>query len=165
MIFHIKDVKMRRILLLITWLTFIVYFFYLSYLLFFGFYRQNFVIFDYNLTPFKTIWMYISMYEHFNFSTWFSNLFGNVIAFMPLGFLIPLLFKKSMNGKFIIFLSFLSSLMVESIQLYFQVGGFDVDDIILNTLGGLLGYLTLLVSLKFAKKRFYQEQAINAKDS
>lgn len=158
MIFYIKNLKRRRMLLAITWFTFIVYFLYLSYLLFFGFYRQDFVIFNYNLTPFKTIWMYISMFDHFNFGTWFSNLFGNVLAFMPLGFLIPLLFRKGMKVASIIFIAFLSSLAAECLQLYFQVGGFDVDDIMLNTLGGWFGYLALLIFLKFGEKVLWRNE-------
>ena len=33
------------------------------------------------------------------------------------------------------------SLLVELLQLVFKVGSFDVDDLLLNTIGGLLGYL------------------------
>lgn len=150
MIYQIKNLKIRYGLLSITWFAFILYIFYLSYLLFFGFYRQDLVIFDYNLVPFKTIWMYISLFDHFTFSTWFSNLFGNVLAFMPLGFLIPLLVRKKMKAKKIIFITFFSSLTVESLQLYFRVGGFDVDDMMLNTLGGLFGYIALLIFLRLA---------------
>lgn len=157
MIYQLKNPKIRRTLLNITWLTFIIYFLYLTYLLFFGFYRQNFVIFDYNLTPFKTIWMYISEFDHFNFFTWFSNLFGNILAFMPLGFLVPLLFRKTSSMKTIVFLSFFLSFLVESLQFYFRVGGFDVDDMLLNTLGGLCGYITLLIFLKFGKKILQQK--------
>lgn len=35
------------------------------------------------------------------------------------------------------------SLLVETLQLVFRVGCFDVDDMILNTLGGIVGYLLL----------------------
>ena len=38
--------------------------------------------------------MYITGYEHYNFNTWFNNLFGNIILFIPLGF-IALLFNEN----------------------------------------------------------------------
>ena len=37
------------------------------------------------------------------------------------------------------------SLCVEIIQLFTRVGSFDVDDILLNTIGGVLGYIIFLI--------------------
>ena len=64
---------------------------------------------------------------------------------MPFGFLIPRLRDKSTNlflaGLFSLELSF----AVELLQLIFKLGCFDVDDLLLNTIGGILGYLLYLV--------------------
>ena len=120
---------------------FIIYLSILSYLLFFGYYRQMVRIESYNLVPFKTIKMYIIFADYFQFKIWFSNLFGNILAFMPFGFLLPIVFKRLRNLLIVTSLSFLFSLFVETMQLTFHVGGFDVDDILLNTIGGFFGYI------------------------
>lgn len=70
----------------------------------------------------------------------FSNLAGNVIAFVPYGLLIPLLSHKNRRFWKVVLLSFDFSLLVEVIQLVSKVGSFDVDDLILNTVGGMVGF-------------------------
>lgn len=69
------------------------------------------------------------------------NLLGNVAIFMPLGILLGLMFtRKRLAGIRVWFCSFFLSLCLESAQLLFMIGQFDVDDILLNTLGGILGF-------------------------
>ena len=75
----------------------------------------------------------------------FLNLAGNVIGFLPFGFFLPILSRRLRNGAVVTALGFGLSLLVESIQLVFKVGCFDVDDLILNTLGVLLGYLSFWI--------------------
>ena len=134
-----------KIMTAFLYLLLAIYLLLMAYLLFFGYYRQGIRVEDYNLTPFETIKMYIVYMDYFSFHVWFVNLFGNIIAFMPLGFLLPLL-KDLWKGPIrITILSFLVSLTAETIQLIFHVGRFDVDDMILNTLGGLLGYVLLQI--------------------
>ncbi|MFB5763498.1 VanZ family protein [Paenibacillus medicaginis] len=70
------------------------------------------------------------------------NLFGNVAIFIPLGILLGLMFKKEgMPGIKICICAFFLSLGLETAQLLFRIGQFDVDDILLNTAGGLLGFV------------------------
>lgn len=95
-----------------------------------------------NLTLFKSIRMYIRYYDRIN---GFDNLFGNVLAFMPLGFLIPVSFPGIDRFWMILLHSFWLSLCIELFQLVSHFGSFDVDDILLNTMGGLLGFLVFLV--------------------
>ncbi len=76
-----------------------------------------------------------------NIRTAVINLFGNVLAFMPLGFFLPALFGKWQKSFVVLVESFLLSLLVEEVQFVSHTGVFDVDDILLNTLGGLSGYL------------------------
>ena len=70
----------------------------------------------------------------------FTNVFGNVLGFVPYGFILPVITGKMRNGFFIILSGFVISLTIEVIQLLTKVGCFDVDDMILNTLGAALGY-------------------------
>ncbi|MBH5316376.1 VanZ family protein [Paenibacillus sp. GSMTC-2017] len=69
------------------------------------------------------------------------NLLGNVVIFIPLGILLGLLFDhERMAGVRIWVCSLFLSLSLEIAQLLFMIGQFDVDDLLLNSLGGLLGY-------------------------
>jgi glycopeptide antibiotics resistance protein len=71
----------------------------------------------------------------------YKNIGGNILGFVPLGFMIPvLLFRRAKVLKTIL-LVFLISLFFESVQLYTGLGVFDVDDLLLNTLGGIGGAL------------------------
>ncbi len=69
------------------------------------------------------------------------NIFGNIIAFMPLGFFIPLLFSKYNSIKRIFLLGLTSSLAIELVQLFVGYNITDVDDLIYNTIGAMLGLL------------------------
>ena len=78
------------------------------------------------------------------------NFLGNIILFMPFGFIIPLLWKAS--DKKVIVVGFCSSLFIEICQL-FLTRGTDVDDLILNTLGVVFGLLCYkLLYKKFNNK-------------
>ena len=68
------------------------------------------------------------------------NLAGNVLIFAPLGFFAPLLGKSLRRWWAALGLSAAVSLLIEFLQLFLG-RSVDVDDLILNTLGGLLGYL------------------------
>lgn len=74
----------------------------------------------------------------------FMNIVGNVLGFVPYGFILPIVTRHFRNGFLIILSGFCISLTVESIQLVTKVGSFDVDDMILNTLGAALGYLAFV---------------------
>lgn len=102
-----------------------------------------------NLTPFQEIkrdWHSLSIHRPGTA----IHLAGNILAFVPLGLLITRLLRHSFfTGVHVLFLSFLLSLGYESTQLLTGLGIFDVDDLMLNTLGGMIGYLvyTVLVVL------------------
>ncbi|WP_366921540.1 VanZ family protein [Metallumcola ferriviriculae] len=126
--------------------------------LFLGGHRWYSSEFRYNLVPFKTISRYIVDYHRYNFNTWFINLFGNVLAFMPLGFLAPIIFHKKLPTiKNVFGLSLTIPFLIEIIQLVLRVGSFDIDDIILNSIGVMLGYLILIIVLKTIKKMLKSE--------
>ena len=92
-----------------------------------------------NFIPFKTINNYLFLYN-VNTNVVVQNLVGNIIAFIPLGFLLPILIKRLRNLKYIFFIALFTSLFFETIQILSGIGSFDIDDLILNTLGALLGY-------------------------
>ena len=73
-----------------------------------------------------------------------ENILGNIILFMPLGIFLPLFFPKY-SLKRIIVLAFICSLSIELVQLIGrQFGNYrtvDIDDIILNTIGAILGFI------------------------
>ncbi len=99
-----------------------------------------------NLAPFQTILLYANGYQHYNFDTWFFNLFGNVLLFVPLGFLLPILFAKARRFWMAIIWTMLASLTIELTQLGTRLGSFDVDDVILNVLGGSIGYAVWIMA-------------------
>ncbi|MCD7818842.1 MAG: VanZ family protein [Lachnospiraceae bacterium] len=100
--------------------------------------------YDYNIYPFREIMRYIRYRELLGERAVLTNLFGNIIGFMPFGALVPLMARSARRVWRTTLLSFEVSALVEVSQLIFRVGCFDVDDMILNTLGGLLGYLLFL---------------------
>ena len=119
---------------------------YLVLLLYFLFFAESFgrtnipERYQYNLMPFHEINRYLLNYEVLGWKLVFLNLIGNVLAFVPLGFLVPVFFDPKPRFLRMFAVSVLLSFGVELIQLVFQVGSFDVDDILLNTLGSMIGY-------------------------
>lgn len=74
------------------------------------------------------------------------NIIGNVILFIPLTILYRTFGNKNSNRFFkSIFISFILSVFFETFQFVFEIGITDVNDIILNTLGGIIG--TIVYSL------------------
>ena len=89
--------------------------------------------------------LYIAALIYFLFFSVVTNLLGNVVGFVPFGFILPLIVRRA-RGFFLITLSgFALSLFVEVVQLITKVGCFDVDDLILNTLGAAVGYILFAV--------------------
>lgn len=134
---------------------FTMYIFLLVYFLFFaeGYGRAPEVEggYRYNLVPFTEIKRFWTYRERVGFLAFFSNIFGNIIGFIPFGFILPMISNKTRSGVFIVAAGFVLSLGVETIQLITRVGCFDVDDLILNTLGALIGYLLLELSNKIRR--------------
>ena len=94
----------------------------------------------YNLKPFQEIRRFWNRRHIVGTRSMVLNIFGNVIMFMPLGAFVCAVPKKA-NFIICFFISAFFSLLIETIQFCFKLGSFDVDDLILNTAGGLLGYL------------------------
>lgn len=102
---------------------------------------------NFNVIPFNTIRNYLNNSGvYFDIKLVCINILGNLICFMPFAFFLKYLFKK--ENKFINFLLTILLIIIsfELIQLITLSGSFDIDDIILNTLGSILFYL--FISLK-----------------
>lgn len=128
----------------VIWILFILYICFLLWRLFFyayGTYFRSPGPLRYNIIPFKTITNYIRYYKYAGFTVWFFNLFGNIIAFIPFGLLLPLLGRKTAGIISTTLAAFVFSLLVEIVQLYTGLGTFDVDDIVLNIIGCIIGYI------------------------
>lgn len=118
----------------------------MAYFLFFSEYLNRSNVgteFHYNLTLLKEVkrsfWCYkAGMYQYF-----VLNFVMNIVAFIPFGFFLPFLSYSAARKKFtyVIFCAFGFTLTIEFTQLILRVGTFDVDDILLNTIGGLIGFI------------------------
>lgn len=105
----------------------------------------------YNLELFKEINRFWEYREVLGWKVVLMNLVGNVVIFIPFGFILP---WASRYKNFIqtAGYTFLCSLCVECVQLLSKVGSFDVDDLLLNTLGGCIGYITFYACCKIRRK-------------
>jgi len=91
-----------------------------------------------NLVPLHSIINYLLGEDIVGRGFSFMNVFGNIILFIPLGIYLPLLVRDKRMGINILWI-FLISLSVEITQYIFGIGASDIDDVILNTLGGFIG--------------------------
>ena len=88
----------------------------------------------------------------------------NVILFVPLGFFLPLLYKKYHNIKAIALTGLLLSLAVEFVQM-FDWGSSDINDLMTNTAGACVGfwiYFLLSKILPANLKKQFQSRKVNA---
>lgn len=94
-----------------------------------------------NLEPFKTI---SGFFEHRDVVTDYSfntNIIGNAFLFFPFSLLAPIVFKRFRNVFKLFLFGLVLSLTIELVQLIVGGHAFDVDDLILNTISVLPGYL------------------------
>ncbi len=108
-----------------------------------------------NFIPFREILRY-----NFGSSYFYWNVVGNILIFLPFGFFISLyLNSQKVNRPLLI--TFITSLTIELVQMF--IGrSFDIDDIILNCVGGICGFL-LFIGLSAIKRhlpKFLQRDAV-----
>jgi glycopeptide antibiotics resistance protein len=100
-----------------------------------------------NYVPFKTILPYLT-----GEPTWtvaIRNLVGNIVPFVSLGLLAPLLYRSLMWWHVLV-AAVGFAVVIEGMQVILRTGIFDIDDILLNALGGVLGW-----ALFIAAKRIF----------
>jgi glycopeptide antibiotics resistance protein len=95
-----------------------------------------------NLIPFKSILAGIRR------GGWLLNVnvIGNVVAFVPLGLLVPWIGRRLSAASAVLWASLLLSISIEVLQWLFARRVADIDDVILNSAGALLGYACYLLT-------------------
>jgi glycopeptide antibiotics resistance protein len=139
----------------ILWISFIAFLILLTKNILFkkspGYYKNNFTK-DFrhysvkqgweksNTKPFSTIKLFYNS-RNLNSEYKQNNLLGNLLGFVPVGFLLAFLIPFFRKGIYVLMAGFSLSLCFEMTQLVFDLGIFDVDDILLNTTGCFTGYV------------------------
>ena len=107
---------------------------------------DEYMKYNVNLKPFHTIKLFINSYYQGNLPLTMIavNLMGNLVAFMPFAFFLPILFS-SQNKWYNIFIT-MSFIIVlaEIIQVFTMTGSGDIDDYILNIIGSMIAYFILM---------------------
>ena len=144
LIFTVVIVSMRLVYLIVHKQKFVFYretfmFIFLLYSLML-FYVVTFQDVNYgtnNFIPFHEIFRY-----EFGSTYFVHNILGNIILFIPFGYFVSHI-MKTRNPIPMLVITLITSVVIEFTQL--NIGRtFDVDDIILNIIGGLFGYLAFL---------------------
>lgn len=112
--------------------------------------------YHYNLVLFREIKRFWNYRRQLGIFATVTNLLGNVLIFLPFGFFMAMASKYRSFLSTLVY-SFALSLTVEISQLFMKVGCFDVDDLVLNTIGGMLGFITFavcnVIRRNYAKKK------------
>lgn len=108
-----------------------------------------------NFVPFHSIDYYLISQQE-PFAVGIINVFGNVLLFIPFGFLLPFIWSRLRALKKSVGILLLVSAFLEVMQLVLATGWFDVDDILLNVLGGLVGYylFSLVIRTRYLNSLF-----------
>lgn len=140
---------MRKVMHFLLWGSFIVYGFILVFILFLssrGFW-SDLSFLEYikrfsNFIPFRTIGGYIRAVKEsaMNLDIPIKNIVGNLLLLFPMGIYLPCLFKRFRTiGKFIVSI-LIMLLVIETLQILLRRGSFDIDDIIMNVTGAIIGF-------------------------
>ena len=98
------------------------------------------ILFEIKTVPFETINEYSTNVINWNKIEFIKNIFGNIILFIPYGFL-GILYPKLNQFKWLFLTFFITINIIEFSQFYFKRGYADIDDVILNTFGAAIGFL------------------------
>ncbi len=93
---------------------------------------------DINFVFMKETWKLIYAPSRVDF---IYNSFGNILCFLPFGFLAPFVFFKKQNFWRIVLAGLLCSVMIETLQFFLETGVSDIDDVFFNTVGTIIGYV------------------------
>lgn len=108
------------------------------------------VMVDINLIPLiETIKM---LTDGWNIGYSYYQVIANILLFMPLGCLLPLLFEDTRSWKKICIYGCLTSVIIEIAQIFTVLNVTDIDDVIFNTLGAVLGYGCYLIFIKLTDR-------------
>lgn len=151
--------KNEKTKVLAYWFAFICYIAVVVYLVFFAeslgrngsWANSTDVGYSYNYIPLKEIKRFLVSLSNPEYrEAAILNLVGNVLLFLPFGYLLPCVLNK-IGFLGTMMTAIVLSLVIECTQLFTKLGTFDVDDIILNVFGALLGYI-LFTIIRLVKK-------------
>jgi glycopeptide antibiotics resistance protein len=122
---------------------------------------NEFPIAQINYIPFKQIIQDVETIVEYDINAVMIHLFGNLVMLIPLGFYIPIIWRKINNLLRATLFVLLCSLAIEGLQLLISLiigvvvyRSVDIDDVILNTMGGILGFGLLKASLPLLNNLF-----------
>lgn len=108
---------------------------------------QSFEFARLELTPF---WTYKAVLAHMpGVSVW--DIILNVVLFIPLGFLVKSLYPQ-LRLSIMVLIAFCCSLFIETNQYLFEKGIVQIDDVMHNTIGAMIGWVIALVFVNASKK-------------
>lgn len=137
---------MKKVARKVLFLIFILYCLIVAYIVFFsrGFRTQytylHYLKYFTNFIPFKTVHNYIHIYNKGFHTLAISNLLGNFLLFLPMGIFLPCVFKKLDRFWKVTLCVLCMVVCVEIMQFILRVGIIDVDDLIFNLSGAMIGY-------------------------
>ena len=76
------------------------------------------------------------------------DLIINTLMFVPFGFMLSMKSKNNLKSYLLLLIPFASSITFESLQYIFRLGAADITDVIMNTVGGCVGFLLYLIVYK-----------------
>lgn len=103
---------------------------------------NSYLKYSFNIIPFNTIKLYINGYinGYVNLKVFSINIIGNLVALMPYGMFIPLIFKKINKYYKFLILMIILVIGIEMLQFITLSGSCDIDDLILNVMGASIIY-------------------------
>jgi glycopeptide antibiotics resistance protein len=104
-----------------------------------------------NFIPFTTIVPYL--FGHKGLIIAGINLVGNIILLVPVGFLVPFVYR-SVTWRTSLAIATVTGLLIEVLQVALHVGIFDIDDVILNAFGLMIGYWAYVACRRLMASRF-----------
>lgn len=116
------------------------------------------------LVPFESTQNYLDMLrlDRINPDIVARNIAGNIVMFVPLGFLLPCITDRFAKLKFTLSGAVLLAFVLEALQLLTLRGSFDIDDIILRSVGAMLGFAVWHIIFRFLRAPIPQTQSSQA---
>jgi len=107
-----------------------------------GFVKLNALMADTtNLIPFATINRYLAILDRpSGLGLFLYNVIGNMIILIPFGYFFPIVSRRAKKWWFFAFVALLFILSIEAAQYLSMSGTLDVDDVLLNFIGAMIGY-------------------------
>ncbi len=107
---------------------------------------------EYNFHLFRA---WLESWNNFSIKNW-ANVLLNIAMFVPLGVLLPLIWKKCRKWYVSIPIGFGFSFLIELVQLIICRGICDVDDLFANTLGAVVGFFLIMAVLSLFNEKGYK---------